>query len=141
MDSRLENVTLAGPAVSAICRSLGMDENASNAVELCVVEAVTNVIKHSYGGLPGHEASVVIEAQPDRLTIKVSSTGAGIPRGKLEKPRLDFNPKDIARLPQGGMGIYLIHKIMNEVKYDEAEGINTLTMVKNLGEGENGKLP
>lgn len=132
IESRTDNVHLVGLAVNKICRHVGCDELESNKIELCVVEAVTNAIQHAYGGKPGQEVSVGIAICADRVEFQVSDRGAGLPPSKLSRPRLKYDPEDIASLPQGGMGLYIMKEIMDDVRYSRAGGINTLTMVKSL---------
>ena len=48
--------------------------------------------------------------------------------GRVPKPRLKTRLKD---LPSGGAGLFLIHKMMDEVRFEfSSEKGNILTMVK-----------
>ena len=49
VESDLENVPLIGLAAQSICRDAGLSELETYHVELCVIEAVTNSIRHAYG--------------------------------------------------------------------------------------------
>jgi serine/threonine-protein kinase RsbW len=135
IDSCLQNVPLIGSAVSGLMQQLGGDELERYHVELCVVEAVTNSIRHAYGNLPGHPVSVHLKAQGKRLEIRVSNGGLGLPRARLENTGLVYDPSDIDNLPCGGMGLYLLRRIMDEVHGYEDGGTNHLVMVKRLATG------
>ena len=50
LDSRLENVSLAGSAVRTVAGEVGFEQEECERLELCVVEALTNVIEHAYHG-------------------------------------------------------------------------------------------
>ena len=75
IDSRLENVSLAGGAVRGIADTLSMDMTARYQLELCVVEAVNNAIKHAYHCQAGHTVEVDILLYPDSLTFKICDSG------------------------------------------------------------------
>ena len=126
IDNNLADVSLMGSAVKALC-VLFMPESACIQVELCIVEAVNNVIKHAY-----RHQSGVIEVQvrfyADYGEFMVCDQGEAMaPR---EAPSFEFDPLDIANLPEGGMGRFLIHRIMDQVSYTAGVEGNCLRMVK-----------
>ena len=47
-------------------------------------------------------------------------------------PVFEFDPTDVANLPEGGMGLHLIHSVMDEVRYHSEGGRNALTMRRRL---------
>lgn len=130
IDSLLHNVSLVGVAVNSMCRSLSLLQVDAYQVELCVVEAVTNAIKHAYNNQPGFSVQINFAVYSDKLVINVCDEGRPMPA--LVVPSLDFDPTDLEHLPEGGMGLFLIHQIMDEVTYVSQHGKNVLTMVKRL---------
>ena len=130
IDSRLENIGLAGLAVQALCSYLGFSKVEAYQIQLCGVEAVTNAVKHAYRAHPGQEAAVVATLHPDRISFQVLDTG------KTMKPTsrapLEFDPANLATLPEGGMGLYIIQTVMDEVDYQTVDGANILTITKYL---------
>lgn len=132
IESRMENVPLVGAAVRGLLGGLGWEELEGYRMELCVVEAITNAIKHSYAGAPGREVTVSLRLGPEAVEIEISNEGTGIPPGCLERRDLDYDPRDVQSLPSSGMGIYIMRSIMDEVLYSEDGGRNTLRLVKRL---------
>ena len=131
IDSDLANVSLIGMAVNKICTQIPLDKIEAYQIESCIVEAVTNVIKHAYRNETGHDATVFIKLYLDRITFLVCDTGKAM---DPEQPAdLEFDPDDLENLPEGGMGLFIIHKIMNEVSYKTIENRNVLTMTKIFG--------
>ena len=49
-------------------------------------------------------------------------------------PSLKFDVNDLQHIPESGMGLFLIHSIMDEVTYTSRHDRNVLTMIKNLAE-------
>jgi serine/threonine-protein kinase RsbW len=130
IDSLLQNVSLVGVAVNSMSMSLSLSQVDASQIELCVVEAVTNAIKHAYNNQPGFSVQVSFEVHPDKLMITVCDEGEAMPA--LVVPSLDFDPTDLEHLPVGGMGLFLIHSIMDEVTYVSQAGKNRLIMTKRL---------
>ena len=128
--SSLEDI---GP-ISQVVRSLaapGLGEEGAGDVELALVEAATNVVRHGYGPEGG---PIRIEASeiPDGVVVRISDWGRPIPGEALASAglsRFDFDPSDLLEIPEGGMGLSLIAAVMDEVTYRSDEGQNVLTLL------------
>lgn len=99
-----------------------------NAVEICLTEALNNVIKHGYRNRPNFGIDINIRKNEKYLEIEIVDNGE--PRTKLEPPKLDFDPNDIENLPESGMGLYIIHQLMDEINYITLNGKNFFTLKK-----------
>lgn len=101
-------------------------ESESQKVSLAVDEAITNVIKHSYKN--EEKGKITLDFFSGDHGIKICVSFAGIP------PDLQKNPADVEKLirdkKKGGLGVTLIKKIMDSVKYNTVEGTNYLEMIK-----------
>jgi serine/threonine-protein kinase RsbW len=128
IESRLENVALIGGSVRGIAEMLSIEAIWGYQLELCVVEAVTNVIKHAYHFEAGHSVDVEIHIHQDRLTFKISDTGESMDESKIAP--LQFDPLKVETLPEGGMGVFILKSLMDEVDYEIVNGRNMLTMSK-----------
>jgi serine/threonine-protein kinase RsbW len=132
IDSDLESVELVARAVRALC-SDNLDESMLNDVELSVVEAVNNVIKHGYHGKRGSSVEIKVGLRSDRVVIDILDQAPPMPEGvTVAKPGLpfEFDPERIEDLPEGGMGLALIQMTMDEVSYSSEAGVNRLTLTK-----------
>src|SRR5208337_4077961 len=96
IESRYENVALAGISVNRICREAGLSEQGAFEVELCVVEAVNNAIRHAYREKPGKDVEICLELTPHALKVKVAHAGRPLPANM-------FRPRD----PQIHEGVHL----------------------------------
>ncbi len=131
-ESRLENVSLVGVAVKAICESIPLSGIHAMNIELSVVEGVTNVVKHAYGLKEDNEIEIAVLIFSDRIAIKISDTGKSMDpqRCKLECEEINFERGNNEALPVGGMGLHIMHSIMDEMHYNTVSGKNTMTLVK-----------
>lgn len=133
--SELQNAILAGEAVHAICAALAVQPDMVDDVRLCVVEGVTNAIRHSYRAAPGGEVSVHLAVEPDRVVLEITDSGTPMSPDKvallLNGPRqFDFDQRRTEDLPEGGMGLGIIRATMDEIAYTPEDGLNRLRMVK-----------
>lgn len=129
IDSDPANVGLVGAAVHAVCAETSLSPQQCRRVELCVVEAVNNCIRHAYRGRPGQEIAVTARLFADRLVIEVRDTGEPMPARALEAARSAGEPEPLA---EGGRGVAIIKAVMDEVEYRSDAGVNTLTLTKRL---------
>ncbi len=132
IDSDLESVELVAKAVRALC-SDRLDETMLNDVELSVVEAVNNVIKHGYHGQRGSSVEIKVGLRTDRVVIDILDQAPPMPEGVAAvKPGspFEFDPENLQDLPEGGMGMALIQMTMDDVSYSSEAGVNRLTLTK-----------
>ena len=99
-------------------------------IDLCLVEALNNAIKHSYKG-NGNEI-VELEVFIENGIVKLVITDYGISRKNLDKATLDFDPSDIENLPEDGMGLFIIESLMDETNYISDGKKNVFTLIKNF---------
>ena len=98
-------------------------------LNLVLEEAVANVINYAY---PKEEhESIYLSAKLQEGSIVFVLTDTGKEFDPTMAPEADITLSAEDR-PIGGLGIFLIRQIMNEVKYERIEGKNVLTLGKKL---------
>jgi serine/threonine-protein kinase RsbW len=138
IDSDVGDVALLAVAVNRIARLAGFDEIAASEVELCVAEAVTNAIRHAYGGETGHWVEVRVETGKDALRLRVFDSGNSMPHTLAERltqksEMADPDTESRAQLAEGGRGLQIIRGLMDEVAYLRIDERNCLEMTRRLG--------
>jgi serine/threonine-protein kinase RsbW len=116
--------------VGDAAKKAGMNAKEIYAVQLAVDEAASNVIEHAYEGLPAGNVDLNCTIQTDELIISVSDHGAKFNPLLAPAPNIDATLEERS---VGGLGVFLIRKIMDDVRYDETASGNVLTMVKKIG--------
>lgn len=96
---------------------------------LVLEEAVVNIINYAYPK-EDHE-SIYLSAKLHNDSIMLVLTDTGKEFDPTMAPEADITLSAEER-PIGGLGIFLIRQIMNEVKYERIEGKNVLTLEKKL---------
>ncbi|OPY93476.1 MAG: Serine/threonine-protein kinase BtrW [Syntrophaceae bacterium PtaU1.Bin231] len=116
-------------AVLECARGLNFPPGRLGELELVLEEVIVNVIHYAYPA--GAEGEIEVACGPaGEEGLRISVLDAGIPFNPLEKgdPDLDAPLEDRT---VGGLGIYLVRKLANEVHYRREEGKNVLTLVVN----------
>lgn len=93
---------------------------------LAVEEAASNVIEHGYKG-KGGPLGVDFELSNGVVTIRLRDRARPFRPGKVGRPDAAVPLED---RPLGGLGLHLMHQLMDEVRYETLPDGNLLTMVK-----------
>lgn len=115
--------------VEEIADDLHLDAELQMNLNLVMEEMVSNVIFYAYP--EGVEATIELAAECDGRQLKFTLSDGGKAFDPTMKEDADPNVSPIDR-EIGGMGIYIVKNIMNEVSYQRLEGKNLLTMTKNI---------
>jgi anti-sigma regulatory factor (Ser/Thr protein kinase) len=106
---------------------LGVDQSAIEDLLLAVTEVVTNGIEHGYNGQPG---PFKIEIGANSTSVLVSVTDQAPPFDPRLGPLPDLSVPSQIR-PPGGLGLFLIHTVTDELLYRPLpEGGNKTGLVK-----------
>ena len=96
---------------------------------LALEERVVNVISYAYQDSIGHDITINISLKDKDLILEVKDDGQ--PFNPLEVPEPDIE-KPLEERNIGGLGIFLIKTLMDEVEYKRKEGLNILVMKKKI---------
>ena len=126
--NELENVARF---IEEICEELGLGMELQMNLNLVMEEMVSNVIFYAYP--EGTQASIDLTAESDgkELTFVLSDQGREFDPTVMDDADINTNP---AERELGGMGIFIVKNIMNQVTYQRLEGKNLLTMKKEINE-------
>ncbi len=107
----------------------GLDTSTAMNINLALEEAVTNVIMYAYP--EGTDGLVDLEAilRDDSLVFILKDNGT--PFDPTAAPEADVTLSAEER-KIGGLGIFLVRKIMDTVHYVRSDGQNVLSMTKNI---------
>jgi serine/threonine-protein kinase RsbW len=108
----------------------GFPEETSGKIMLAVDEACTNIIKHAYKFSPEGNILITIKFKESKLVISITDEGMHFDPEKVPEPNLReyYKQKRV-----GGLGMYLIKKLMDEVNYSTLSGSkNQVVLVKYL---------
>ena len=91
-----------------------------------VAEACTNAIKHGLN----QDFNVCFDIFEEKITVSIKDNGKGYNTDALNEPDLE-DPKE-----EGGLGIFIIKSLMDEVTLKSSVGQGTeIKLIKFLGDG------
>jgi serine/threonine-protein kinase RsbW len=123
-----DNLEIIRDTVSRIAEKVGFNEGDISKIELAVDEACANVIKHAFQGKGAKPIDIDITVESNKFTIIVGDRGKGFDVSKLRKP--DMN-EYLSKMRVGGLGIFLIQTLMDEVHFESKPGKGThVKMIK-----------
>jgi serine/threonine-protein kinase RsbW len=136
--SRTDNLDLIRIFVGKVAEKVGFQSDEVDKIELACDEACTNVVKHAYKREESAKSlDVAIKIDYQKLTIIVTDHGKSFDPGSVIMPKMK---EYLAELRVGGLGIYLMRKLMDEVNYDIQPGVkNQVKMVKYFIDKQNSK--
>jgi len=105
----------------------GFSDEDVHDIRLAVDEAYTNVIKHAYNFDASKKVKVKISTGNGKFTISLSDEGTAFDPASYEKP--DVAERVMLR-KRGGVGVYLIQKLMDDVEYRKDGKYNEILMSK-----------
>jgi serine/threonine-protein kinase RsbW len=131
--ARFENLSDVRDFVAQAAADCGLKESAVYSVQLAVDEAFTNIIEHAFGGECQEEIECTCQIKADGL--KITLRDCGKPFNPLSVPEPDLNA-GLEQRQVGGLGLYFIRQLMDEVHFtflpgeNDQNGCNILTLVK-----------
>ncbi len=112
---------------AAVASRAGMTVDDVDDLKVAVSEVFTNVIDHAFEGRELRPVVIRMSPRPTGLAVEIIDEGVGFDVGSR-----DFNAEaDLTQ--EGGLGLYLVHRYMDEVSIESAPGSGTkVTMLKRL---------
>lgn len=97
--------------------------------KLAVDEACTNIVKHGYKGKAGF-IEVVVTGNQREFSMEIRDQGESFDLRNVKSPDLKMYVETRKR---GGLGVFLMNQLMDDVRYRGGPDGNVLSMSKRLG--------
>lgn len=128
--SRTENLSEIREFISSAADNVGFTKEITDNIILAVDEACTNIIKHAYQYFPDGEIILILKTAKDTFTIEITDHGKSFEPGLIPNPDLK---KYLDQRRVGGLGMYLMKTLMDEIKYKTVPGkFNMVSLTKNI---------
>jgi serine/threonine-protein kinase RsbW len=125
MQAKLENLERLVLSVSDCARAQGFDQKRLNEIELSTEEALVNIFNYAYPQGPG-DVEITCKLDDSHFIIEIIDSGVPFDVSKLPDPDISL---DIDERKIGGLGIFLMRKLMDEVRTTREGGRNILSLV------------
>lgn len=99
--------------IEGIARQFDLDEDTLSALMIAVIEAGTNAIQHGNAFADDKTVTFEFRVSAGDVRVRVDDHGTGFDPAKVEDPT---DPSNL--LDPNGRGLFLMRKLMDEVKFD-----------------------
>ena len=99
-------------------------------IDVAVDEIVSNIARYAYKTGTG-DVTVRVSFDEGRRTVRLDFCDGGVPYDPLTAPDPDVT-LNAGERGVGGLGVYLVKRIMDDVRYEYMDGHNILTLKKGL---------
>lgn len=130
--AQLNQLEAISEFVTAAARQAHMGERDIFAVQMAVDEAATNIIVHGYQEREGATLSIACWKEADGLVIEIRDRGRPFDPCDVPEPDL-HTPLEERR--EGGLGIFLMRRMMDRIEFSRQGDENVLTMVRHSTPG------
>ncbi len=113
--------------VADVARGSGFSEKTIYSLQLAADEAASNIIEHAYEGVADGVLFIDCAMKGDSIVITMRDNGKSFNPSHVKEPNLKA---DLSERQIGGLGVYLMRKLMDSVSYESSRSGNVLTMTK-----------
>jgi serine/threonine-protein kinase RsbW len=127
LPAKLENLESLLCFIKSNAEKYGFSSKNVNEIQIATEEPIVNIISYAYPDGNGDIEVTCSDKEGKGLVIEIIDWG--VPFNPMLMPEPDIEaPMDDRRI--GGLGIYMMRKLMDESNYKRVENQNVLTIVK-----------
>ena len=128
LEATIENIAQVTEFINARLETVGCETRTQRLIDVAIDELFSNIARYAYAPQTGM-ATIRIDVNQELRTVEISFLDAGIPYNPLthEDPVSGLTCKE---RKEGGFGIYIVKKSMDDIRYEYADGYNVTTIVK-----------
>jgi anti-sigma regulatory factor (Ser/Thr protein kinase) len=127
--SRADKLKPVRDSVRSLANRMGCSAENIDCMVMAINEACMNVMQHAYGERDDGEIILEFWKDGEDLLIRIHDFAPAVDKSRIRS-------RDLDDIRPGGLGVHMIHKVMDYVQYRDGEdGVgNMLEMRKRIGE-------
>jgi len=126
IEAKVENLHIVMNFINTELEGLNFPSTLQNEINVAVEEIFMNIADYAYA--PSTGSVTVSISTGEKTLIKFEDTGC--PYNPLKQPDPDLQEPPLER-KIGGLGVFLVKKIMDKVEYSRVDNKNILVLIKN----------
>jgi len=123
--SDLAELARVAPWVETLATRYQIPAKTTFAINLCLEEALSNVVRHGYKNIPGHPILVDFRSSPGELVFIIEDHAPHFQPADMGIPL----PQSLEEMTPGGLGIPLMRRFANRVEWEPLTSGNRITLV------------
>ncbi len=130
LDATLDNLNTVLEFIDGTLESMDCPMRTQTQIDIAVEEIFVNIASYAYAPGTG-PATIRLEPCSNPASLTITFMDSGVPYDPLKKDDPDITLSAEER-PIGGLGIFMVKKSMDEMTYVYENGMNVLSIRKNL---------
>jgi serine/threonine-protein kinase RsbW len=128
LDSQLAELSRVQPWIEAVADRHGVAEDIRFAMQLCVEEALANIVLHGYRSEPGHPIVLRTLVSAGTLFFAIDDQGPPFAPDEPGSQNPGTEPVSLESIEPGGNGIRLLYRFAGSLSYERLADGNRLTI-------------
>lgn len=129
VNNKIEELTRVERFLEELAHEWNLSEQLVLSLNLVIEEALTNTILYGFHDEESHVIEILFNLNAGLISITISDDADEYDPTQKSDPDILLSAEE---RPVGGLGIYLIRKIMDSVQYKRINNINNLILTKNI---------
>lgn len=130
-EAKLPNLTILTNEIDMILEQFECPMKTQTQIDVSIDEIFTNICSYAYAEGTTGFAEITVKVLEAPKKISLCFMDEGIPYNPLEKEDPDIT-LSVEDRPIGGLGIFMVKNMMDEISYEYRDGKNILTLFKNI---------
>lgn len=130
---------IAGVAarIDDFCSAHGLSPQVGYGVNLAIDEILTNTISYGYDDEEPHRIELIVRLEEEALAVIIVDDSKAFDLSQAPEPGPETSLE--VRLLDG-LGLFLVHQVMDDVAYQRIDGCNVVTLTKKTTENDDQSL-
>jgi len=130
LKATIENIEQVTAFVDELLEANDCSMKANMQIDIAIDEIFGNIAHYAYGDSVG-DATVKVEFIDEPHSVEITFVDSGVPYDPLKKDDPDVTLSADER-EVGGLGIFMVKKSMDSMKYQYSDGYNILKISKKI---------
>lgn len=128
--NQVSEFTQVVKTVDRVCCDWNVSSKTIDQLNLAIEEAVSNIVFYAYPDKGEHIISIILKNNLDNITVQISDDGKDFNLMEVDNNvdiHANANEREI-----GGLGIYILKKMVDDVEYERKGNMNVLKLTKKI---------
>lgn len=129
IENKIDELASLADKIEDLAKEWKLSKDLAMKINLVIEEALSNIIFYAFNDNEKHDIKISVSI--DKKILEITFKDDGIPFNPLSQQKPDINLPAEER-PVGGLGIFLMSKVMDEMHYSRDKNQNILKLTKSI---------
>jgi len=129
VENKIDELSSLAEKIETLAEEWELSQDLTMKINLVVEEALSNIIFYAFNDKDTHKIRISVSIDTNNLEIVLKDDG--VPFNPLSQQKPDINLAAEER-PVGGLGIFLMSQVMDDMHYSRDKNQNVLILKKSI---------